>query len=226
MDGVPFDQGRSATASLVSVQNCPKTSGHFDHFQLKMSKRARTTGGSITGGTGDVKPQILTVSSGIAGFIDDYVVNQVNLPVSRFGATKTKTTVIEMLSIDWFLNLRDMADVSGGNFAFLTTVSSRSSGDTSTAASAEADASDPLVFGFCAQFNTLSTNGSSARIFPITVNLTDSNGNGVLIATDRIFVVGGNIAATTAGSYIAKILYRTVNIGIQEYVGIVQSQQG
>jgi hypothetical protein len=60
--------------------------------------------------------------------------------------------------------------------------------------------------------------------FPVTIDLTDSNGNGMLIATDSLYVVAANVSGT-ASEAICKVFYRLVNVGITEYVGIVQSQQ-
>ena len=191
-----------------------------------MSKRQRTSGGSVTGGTGDVKPQYLTVTSLTAGAVDDYVVNQIALPVPRFGTMKTKATIMEMLSVDWYLNLEGALDDDHIDMGFLATVTSRSDGDTITAASIAADAADPLVFGLGVVNINLLTTGGWAQTMPLHIDMTDNNGNGILVATDRIFVVGGSVNNNVAGSYVAKIKYRLVNVGITEYVGIVQSQQG
>ncbi len=60
---------------------------------------------------------------------------------------------------------------------------------------------------------------------PIVIDTTDTDGNGILVATDRLFIVGGNLSGIVAATYVAKIMYRLVEVGITEYVGIVQSQQ-
>lgn len=181
-------------------------------------KRSRTSGGSQTGGTGDVKPQILTLSTGKANAVDQYVVASVPLPVPRFGSMKTKATVFEILNVDWYLNPADFAS-SGVDFAYLSTGDvDRSTGDTSTYATFLDDLTDPRTFA-C----VLDTENT----MPVTIDLTDSNGNGVLVATDKIIVTMGNVGGTsgTPGTGICKVLYRLVNVGITEYVGIVQSQQ-
>ncbi len=188
-------------------------------------KRARTSGGSVTGGTGDVKPQILTICSGIAGAINDYAVRQVALPVPRFGTLKNKATIIEFLSLSWYLAPEDMADTSNQAIGFLTTSSARSDGDTITVNSIGQDIIDPLTFGMVVENRLLAVDGTAATQMPITYDLTDKNGNGILIATDKIFVVGGSVGGTNAGNYTCKALYRLVNVGITEYVGIVQAQQ-
>lgn len=191
-----------------------------------MSKRGRSSGGSQTGGTGDVKPQFLTLSTGGAAAADDYVVEQVALPVPRFGTMKTKATIMEILSVDWYLNIADIADVGKTNWAFLSTATSRSDGDTSTLATADLDITDPLVMFFALAHLSSTAAGTFRQEMPIHIDGTDNNGNGILIATDRIFIVGGNVGGTALGNYTAKVKYRLVNVGITEYVGIVQSQQG
>ena len=189
-------------------------------------KRARTSGGSVTGGTGDIKPQILTLDTGTAGSVGDYTVNRTALPVPRFGTMKTKATIFEFLSIDWYINIEDVLDGSATNWAFLTTTTNRVDAEASTLGSAAADVTDPKTFGFALENRQLTTSGAAFLQMPLHIDLTDNNGNGVLIATDQITIVHGNLSGTNVGSVVAKVLYRLVNVGIQEYVGIVQSQQG
>ncbi len=188
-------------------------------------KRARTSGGSVTGGTGDIKPQVFTMDTGTQGAANDYVVNQISLPVPRFGTLKTKATIMEILSVDWYLNIENAADSISSAFAFLTTSTLRTDGETSTLLTAAADVSEPRTFAFALQESVLGTQGAFSRTFPVHLNLSDNNGNGILVATDKLFVVGAGVGEATTGSFIAKVLYRLVNVGITEYVGIVQSQQ-
>ncbi|KKK78384.1 hypothetical protein LCGC14_2844120 [marine sediment metagenome] len=190
-----------------------------------MSKRKLNSGGSVTGGTGDVKPQVFTMNTGTAPAIDDYVINTTVLPVPRFGTMKTKATVFEILWVDWYLNIVNIQDNQATEIGFLTTNTNRSDGETSTLGSFAADLLDPRTFAPAITSNTLTTSGAAAKRYPIRINMTDSNGNGMLIATDRLVVVGGGVGNATAGDYVAKVGYRMTNIGIAEYVGIVQSQQ-
>jgi len=196
-----------------------------------MSKRARGPdgrfgGGSVTGGTGDIKPQILTLSSTEAPAINEYAVANFRLPVSRFVGSRDVTTIVEMLKVWWYPNMEDTSDISADNFSFLTTATSRNSGDTSTSVTFLADLNDSRTFANVLWATQGTITGATTITFPVEVDLTDGNGNGVLVATDSIFVVGGGVGNTNAGEYVCKILYRLVNVGIQEYVGIVQSQQG
>lgn len=188
-------------------------------------KRARSSGGSVTGGSGDVKPQIMTLDTGTAGALNDYVVNRIQLPVSRIGSSKTKATIVEFLSVDWYLNVENNGDNDADEFAFLTTSTTRADADGTSLINCATDITSPNTLAFCMYSRILATTGVVSIIWPIHIDLTDSNGNGVLIATDSINIVGGSIGGATAGSYIAKVLYRLVEVGIVEYVGIVQSQQ-
>lgn len=62
-------------------------------------------------------------------------------------------------------------------------------------------------------------------------DLTDGAGHGVLIATDSIWLTGfingavPDIGTTAAVNVYAEILYRFKKVSLQEYIGIVQSQQ-
>ncbi len=188
-------------------------------------KRARTSGGSVTGGTGDIKPQIFTVNSGLAGAVDDYTIFQHILPVPRFGTMKTKATVMELLKVDWYLSPATLSDTQITTWGFLTTSTNRVSGETALITDLRDDLNDPKVFALAVHSTTITTSGLTSITMPISIDLTDNNGNGMLIATDRIVVVQAGINQAAVGDCIAKILYRLVNVGITEYVGIVQSQQ-
>ena len=60
---------------------------------------------------------------------------------------------------------------------------------------------------------------------PMTQDVSDGDGHGVLVATDNLFLdmVTGNFAGTTAVQ--CRILYRWKEVSLEEYIGIVQSQQ-
>lgn len=191
-----------------------------------MSKRPRT-GGSVTGGTGDIKPQIYTSTTGDPPDTDDYVTAQITLPVPRFGTMRTKATIFEILWVDWYLGMADLADTTNTYWAWLSTVQTRDSGDTSTLATSAEDARDPRTFAMAYYRSALNTNGYTTFTFPLRIDLTDRNGNGLLIATDKLQITQGNVAgtATVGAGATCKIGYRMVNVGVNEYIGIVQSQQ-
>jgi len=64
---------------------------------------------------------------------------------------------------------------------------------------------------------------AASNISERTVDLTDAAGHGVLVGTDKInmFVRSSNAALTPVVT--VYITYRWKNVGLQEYIGIVQS---
>ena len=190
-----------------------------------MSKRKLNSGGSVTGGTGDVKPQYFTISTGDAGAIDDYVTQAFVLPIARISTTKTKSVVFEILSVDYFLNMRNVLDNQTVEFAYLTTSTARNDGDTSSLIALADDLTLPRTLAPVVRVTEMLTTGATGFSFPQHVDTTDNNGNGILIATDRIIIVGGGIGNASVGNYTAKIKYRLTAVDITEFVGIVQSQQ-
>ncbi len=189
-----------------------------------MAKRARTEG--LGGGTGDIKPQFLTLRSGTM-VSDQYAVETFALPVPRFGTMKTKATVFELLSIDWFLAVDALLDGSHVTMGFLTTSTARRGGEPGSLFEMQEDLRLPVTLGAAMQTNVSNAPASGAftGVLPIHVDLTDGAGNGVLIATDTLTVVAANVANGVPADSIAKIKYRLTNIGVAEYVGIVQGQQ-
>ncbi len=195
----------------------------------KMSKRRRTGSHTVShmlhGGTGDLKPQYMTISSDIAAAADDYTSTRISLPVSHFGDAKNRTTIFEILSVEWYLNIIDMVDAANTNVGFLSTTVIRATGTTCTLATLAADVTNPLVIAPALQHTALLTSGVIDHKYPISVDTSDNAGNGILVATDVIFITYGNVGGTAVGRITAKILYRLSQVGITEYVGILQSQQ-
>lgn len=188
------------------------------------AKRQRTTG--LGGGTGDIKPQYFTLVSGPMAS-DEYDVVQFSLPVNRLGTTKTKATVFEILSLDWFLGIDSLLDGSHVTWAFLTTSTRRVDQDGALQGTLSQDLESPQSIGPAVRVNVSNAPASGAFSYqvPIHVDTTDGAGNGVLVATDSIFVVSGNVGNGITSKTIVKVKYRLTDVGITEYVGIVQSQQ-
>ena len=191
-----------------------------------MAKRARTAGGAgLGGGTGDIKPQFLTLSSGTMA-PNTYDVVQFALPVPRFGTTKTKATVFEILSVDWFLAPEDLTNGIHSDIGYLTTSTNRIDGEPFILNDISIDFGRPQTFAAVIENNIiLGANGLLNAVQPLHVDLTDGAGNGMLVATDSIILVVANVSNAVDSVTVAKVKYRLTNIGIAEYVGIVQSQQ-
>lgn len=189
------------------------------------TKKRKTSGGSLTGGTGDVKPQFLTASTPVQGATGEYTLIPINIPRIIIG-DDMGATIMEILRVDYYLGLADLADTNATYFAFLETRQTRAQDETSTATTGREDVASPGVFAYVYEDMSLTTTGGQVNYMPLTYDCTDNNGNGILIATDRIFFVAGSINNATQIDATCKILYRMVDVGIVEYVGIVQSQQG
>ncbi len=175
--------------------------------------------GSYTGGTGDIKPQWLTATSSTLSAVNDYSVAVIDLPVPRFGPTQKTATVTEILRVDWYFNLADAAVENSQALGFLDTSTQLVTGAAASFINFAEQLGKPSVI--CAAYD-----GFGPAHMPMSVDCTDGNGNGILVAADRIDMVVGYMNNTAFGLTVCKILYRLVNIGITEYVGILQSQQG
>lgn len=205
-----------------------------------MPKRGRSNSASLTGGTGDVNPQYFVVNVP-AGTVNDSVNNvAVPLPVPKFPGNNNKAVVMEILSVDWSLSTVNMAQivpVAPGapaiqdNFLFIAT------SDLATQTYAQATLSTKVVSyvhrSLQRQLDATVT-GSFDDVFQLKEEdlISDAAGHGMLVATDNIWLGGvffetNNITASSPGipSCVARIFYRFKEIGLAEYIGIVQSQQ-
>lgn len=186
-------------------------------------KRARTTS-SLTGGSYDVKPQILTISASHT-IADDYNVTAFTLPISKVTSGKTtKATIIEILKVQYIFSGSILADPTAIDWCYLTTVTTRADAETATAATLSVDAADPRTFAFVVMDGTFSTSGGYKINMAPTVDLTDGNGNGILVATDAMVLVNGNVGGGATPNVSAKIFYRYYEASLLEYIGIVQTQ--
>lgn len=178
--------------------------------------------GSLTGGTGDVSPQWLSFSGTQSAADTTTTVTQA-IPVQRL-PQGGRAQVLEVLKVV-FSSTPLPASASAGETidvlnAFLSTTSF---GTTATTQS------EPRVFAYDSILNRSAFTAAGtymASLPQVRVwDCTDGAGHGILIATDNIYL---QIASTTTGNanteYV-KILYRWKNVGLQEYIGLVQAQQ-
>lgn len=185
-------------------------------------KRRRTTKDTLTGGTGDVNPQLL---SGSAPQVttDTPATTEVALPVTRVPSADV-VTIIEVLKV-WvtFPSATETAVTEAERYATVS-FSTKSGGTTAILFS------DPNTF---AQINlnaetAFTAAGTYDTVWynPSMFDCTDGAGHGILVATDKIYVQFASTAWNTAAQTAYwKMLYRFKTVGILEYVGIVQSQQ-
>lgn len=184
-----------------------------------MSKR-KASGSTLTGGTGDYNPQTYSVQ--IDSTVGDYKSVQYPTPVPRFGTSGTSSTVMEVLRVIWIL---DDIPTPAGQYGLTVSLSTAALDDGSgSTIRLVADPRTFAFFSFDGIFATAAGFAYSSRVFD--QNLSDGSGRGILVATDSFFVnVGFQGTAGTTSKVAVKIYYRLKNITLQEYVGIVQSQQ-
>lgn len=180
--------------------------------------------GELTGGTGDVNPQTLILKIVQSG---NDVQTQIGtpLPIPRLPTQNGRSIVMEILSLQFDRITLNVPPGTVNYLCYLSTNPLAPNGGT-FAASADQILSDPRVL---ATWNEHVFQGAAANTCVVKdgyeIDLTDSAGHGILIATDNIFfglITAGSGSTNTA--YL-RIEYRFKEVSLQEYIGIVQSQQ-
>lgn len=180
--------------------------------------------GTLTGGTGDVNPQFLSSAIPLNGATAE---TSIQLPVTRIPQSGV-ATIIEIIKIWW-----DWKDTSTTAAAGVRTeLAVVTFGTKSFGATKNAGMGEPTVFAVfsLANSNAFTAAGTYDAVWnPIQMmDFDDGAGHGILVATDKMYVqttMGTNTATTDNTGWSFKMLYRFKNVGIEEYVGIVQSQQ-
>jgi len=177
------------------------------------------TAAALTGGTGDVNPQLLSVTV-VQAAVDQTTTVEIPLPIPRFTATSSTAIVMEIFRVDY--HLRDGWPPSLPPFAVISASLNTRGSDTSVGGT---DTFSSMGWG---------TSGvlSEAQIWvpmQITDVLHDGAGHGFLVATDAIFFTvrsqEGADDTGRANEITFKVLYRYKRVSLAEYIGIVQSQQ-
>lgn len=187
-------------------------------------KRRRIEGGdgSITGGTGDVNPQFLTFTATQSG-ADTVTSTAQAIPIQRL-PSGGRAQVLELLKA--FVQMPDLV-VSAT--ATETTDSITLFLSTSNLGATATTMAEPRVFGACelrdrSAFSAGGTYFTEYTRFKV-IDLTDGAGHGFLVATDNVYGQVVSVGTGAANSVIIKLYYRWKNVSLQEYIGIVQSQQ-
>lgn len=183
----------------------------------------RSAGDMLTGGTKDVNPQWLSAPSIAQSGADTTTSAEIVLPVSRI-ANATRATVIELLKVVvQFSRLPAIAAVGES----LDTETFALSTVNRTTTNAVINDSSTICMLDIAQRGAFTAGGSYGNTMGSviqTFDLTDGAGHGVLIGTDSVF---GQIQSSGTGatnSALVKLLYRFKNVGMFEWIGMVQSQ--
>lgn len=185
-------------------------------------KRTRTTRDTLTGGTGDVSPQLFYFPTLIMSAPNTYTDVALAIPVQRLAPNKNKSIVMEVLKVFWNFGSFDSNPGTSGTQAGIQ-------GQLITSPLTILDPSNPAIIDYATRQwkGQTSVGGSYETVWidPIVHDLTDGAGHGILVATDSIYLglsTGGFIGASFAN---VKLLYRWKEVSLPEYIGIVQSQQ-
>lgn len=185
-------------------------------------KRARSD--SLTGGTKDVNPQF------ISGIVTETAANtftsvQIALPVVRpMASSSNKTTIVEFLKIYCDFPDLDLDAAAATSRLMVFTISTVAV----TSGTNGLDNTRVIMRIEHSVRNAFTAAGSAmldVQNNPRVIDLTDGAGHGVLVATDSMFVAFATSGFTAATSVAWKVLYRFKDVGLTEYIGIVQSQQ-
>lgn len=169
----------------------------------------------LTGGTGDVNPQLLNLTVTQAG-VDVTTTLEQPLPIPRIGIKKGRSIVVEILWIQF--NFADYVFVAGINTSYTALLS--------TSATA-ATVADPRTFAVQDLDLSVSAAPVSRDLYSRTwrQHFDDGAGHGFLVATDSIFLTLTTVLTAVVNAVNAKIAYRFKEVNLEEYIGIVAGQQ-
>jgi len=170
----------------------------------------------LTGGTGDVKPELQSFNV-VESANDTTTTVAVAMPVipNVLRGNAQRSQVVELLKV--FFIGPPLLNSAAGNVQI--TIGTRNAGTTTL------NSWDPSVLAVYSSSSDFTTSGLADRNRVCCVDLTDGNGNGVLVATANLYaqISGSGTAATNTSG--VKLLYRLYDATVQEFVGIVASQQ-
>jgi hypothetical protein len=181
----------------------------------------RAYGDTLTGGTGDVSPQLLSATVTLSA-ANTYTSISIPLPVPRVGLRKGRAVIVEVLKVYFDSSTLDGNFAAGG-------ASVNVSAQVSTVELTNIFFANPAVFAFYNKeyrgaFTATGTFGV-INTEPYAFDLTDGAGHGFLVATDNIFLAALTNTFAGAATFNFKVLYRMKEVNLEEYIGIVQSQQ-
>lgn len=173
----------------------------------------------LSGGTGDVNPQHYVVRV-VQPAADTTVQTAFPLPVPKYPGSNNRAIVFELLMVRFLFGDLSVA----GAAANISGAVSTSAIGTATALDVRADprtvASTSKDFLFATAVGFQYTPDRDT-----TIDLRDGSGRGILIGTDEIFITLISAATGVANGMAVRMTYRLKEVGLAEYIGIVQSQQ-
>ena len=184
-------------------------------------KRGRGDG-TLTGGTHDVNPQWMVFNSNVQSAPNTFTEGVLNTPISRFPQGKGKSVVLEVLKVQFLMASVDTNPAAGG-----TIITRSAQVTTSSQTGLIPSGTEVTAFYQDAYRGAFTAAGSyeSAMSSTPMIDLTDGAGHGMLVATDQVYFGVNTTGYANAGSFACRMLYRFKLVTLEEYIGIVQSQQ-
>lgn len=193
-----------------------------------MSKRARISRDPLTGGSGDVNPQTMILNDVKQSANDTTTLAGTGLPIPRLPIQKGRSLVMEILKVTF---IKPLIGFVAGTSTWLSLVltTNPNAADTDTIGNG-------VGIGFFRDPRTIAqwsvTNVSNAAPTSFQENdtvkefdLTDEAGHGYLVATDNLYFGVSSLNTASQNYGVCKVLYRFKDVSLEEYIGIVQSQQ-
>lgn len=143
------------------------------------------------------------------------VTSQVFMPIPRIPMGKS-ATIMELLWMD--LNVATNTLLGDMDKWYMSV----STGGEPAAVISIADGNCVLAMSQEKQF-TIS--GADITTFPLRYNMQSQDGHGYLLASDSLWFALDSVSLNTGTHMNIRLHYRFVQVTIEEYIGIVQSQQ-
>jgi hypothetical protein len=188
----------------------------------------RSYGDSLTGGSRDVNPQTMLMTGVVQSAADTLTTFGTGLPIPRLPITKGRSLVIEVLSV-WFWFAHNGYVAGQQTWQSLALTTNPAPVDTATAGNNIGGGffGDPRTIAQVTKQQLASAAPTAFASFDAIekVDLTDDAGHGYLVATDNLYLSMSSLNTASANGGECKILYRFKDVSLEEYIGIVQSQQ-
>jgi len=186
-------------------------------------KRGRPSkGDQLTGGSGDVSPQWFVFNTLTQTTANTFIEANVAIPVQRLFVRGKKSLVMELLKVQFSMSSWDSNPTAGGSIGQIQS-------QLSTASIGASNNASPQVLAYAAQNYkgafTAAGSYETVVISPTVIDCTDGAGHGVLVATDNLFYGVNTAGYAGVASSTIRLLYRWKEVSLEEYIGIVQSQQ-
>ncbi len=163
----------------------------------------------------DEKPQFLNCNLELSA-ANTFTQVAIPLPIQpSYGAKGAKARVIEILKVFVYAAPDTLAE----DAAVVVQLTTRSE-----TALIPNNNCERFIFLLGKDFQ-LVTSGAVSTEIPVVIDLSDGNGNGILVATQNIYLACYTVGQSGANKIGCKILYKFADVELAEYIGIVQSQQ-